>query len=1255
MAQQETFKREQPQEEVAATFAETRLATCGIPTLNSMSVRIERQRAKGMNCPPHLNSQKGWKALRREEIEAQIRAAVRRAYGSQELNLKAFELVQLDTPLIFSTLLLQLARTIQSVNVSCNSLRELDEAFVRAFPEMEILNCKENILVHLPFQALRDLRFLRVLNVSGNQLDNLSIDLPQAVAVFDAGRNRLRNVDYLHTLTNLVTLDLSHNSFELLPCGLVALTKLQSLTVDSNRLVTLATRPELRKQALDRRGWKATREVSEEEKQRARQEWRVEWDPSTNERVYFHSPSKRVTRVTPTCFQVQVPKLLLSTNQGPRTRSTLLQTFPLGWEIIVPSLSDPSTTLQFVNHCTRERFATIPEPLDHWEKLNHLHVLVLSNNHLFDLPPSIGKLKQLKRLEVNNNKLLTLPNELQGLEALETLHLSMNKLTRLPPSFSKLVHLTDVDLKFNRLCELPATFGNLQHLRMLDVRANILKELPSSFLALKRLETINLSENPALMKAGFPSEVLQAKDLAQFRWQLEEMLAIEKHQGVPPQPQARVIGIGAQCWSTDLHLNRELTRAIEVAKETHTLSLHWRGIEPTELPRIFFTMFDLQELRLSGQNLNVLPAEFEVFAKLRILELRENQICTIESRVFGSKSTQLSLGMGTTLEKLDFRYNRLNNLPETLDNCVKLQVLRVSHNVLDSLPKVMNGLSHTLVDLQLAHNQFLSSPPAISALKALERLDLSFNRLATLEMDFSHLSRLQVLHLSGNRLSELPLSLSVPPIRDLSIAGNHFATFPPVVTLLGTTLKRLDMQTNRLERLPINFGSALATLTHLESDGNPLRLPPAQVMRLGMKVIQRYLEKRQERVDEIVALLDAMGLYYDRTTFDRSVVQHLLPPQSSLPFLTSDHLTAFDCAVDTYVNGPFYLPPSFGNRRSFRRGVDLCHEMVLLTHFQLAQSHHRTVLTELLQLLTLLRQKRWADKTELRYDLQRPWGRRGELVDVFTVRQSLLFPKDDCEDRDAFPSIFQVIETRTQRGFPPEPFVAHQRTFQDVANALTEFVGPYGPIGIVHENVPLRCACNELLQYGKMHDPCRQRGFTIVSVLYSEDESERREVDDQMVREAQKDLLSNIRTFLETREGQEHFFDEVKRIKDTLRVQVKTLQKQLARYRTTVKLLVQRMQKQSSKSATLTDRNATIAKLEMAKARIQDMQMELVEKQDLSKGILPFDATSSTRCLRKQALRHDNKLFGRNATRRLAWGGVVHGMGGMDGRSSDTN
>ncbi|GMF39759.1 unnamed protein product [Phytophthora fragariaefolia] len=426
IAQEESFLRGQNDRKFTANFAETRLATCGIPVLNTMNVRIERQREQAKaklneispTKPP--TNKKLREAAHRQHLDTQIRSAVRRSYGSLELDLKSLELVHIPRVAVFTTLLMQLARSIRTVNASRNALREIPDSFVRAFPEVETLVYKENALARLPSRALGELRYLRVLNVSGNQLNALPLDLPTTLETLDASRNRLHEIQNLHALTRLITLDLSYNHFQLLPCGMVALNKLQTLVLSGNRLMTLAMRPPfLRTRRIDGDDDDGIAnpqdedkndidsEATEEEKEAARKQWRVEEDPITHDTVYYHLQSKRVTRTKPECFRVRIPKLHLPGNQvqpQKQDNRAFLERYPDGWEIILPSASDNSTALQFVNHCTGDIFYTIPPALDRWDGVDHLHLLNLSGNELLDLPSSFVSFRSVDTLQQYSNR-----------------------------------------------------------------------------------------------------------------------------------------------------------------------------------------------------------------------------------------------------------------------------------------------------------------------------------------------------------------------------------------------------------------------------------------------------------------------------------------------------------------------------------------------------------------------------------------------------------------------------------------------------------------------------------------------------------------------------------------------------------------------------------------------------------------------------------------------------------------------------------
>lgn len=432
IAKEEAYDRDRAADKFTATFVETRLATCGVPTLNIKSVLIERQRRnadktaavvpvdtvdhpEGSHSEPGLAQSSRQHNIKQRKAAAalvartiKVEEAIRRAYGSQVLDLKALELIHIP-PQVFGTMLRQLARLIRTVNVSRNALCEIPREFCLEFLEAETLLYKENSLDKLP-EDIAALAYLKHLNAECNQLMTLPLHLPKTIEVFNVSRNRLQRVPNLHALTRLVEMDLSYNLLQLLPNGIMALTKLKSLKLAGNRLVTLATLPRMACSTLDiieaasafdsGADGNPTGTVGDGDggdPEQEKKQWRVEVDPETNNSVYFHIPTRQVTRVKPKCFRIMIPTLRLPNNPkhlgatpDPMDKervAQLLKRFPEGWEIILGDAT--STQIQYLNHCTGETFTELSPELDRLGDLTYLHTLDVSGNQLQELPPSI--------------------------------------------------------------------------------------------------------------------------------------------------------------------------------------------------------------------------------------------------------------------------------------------------------------------------------------------------------------------------------------------------------------------------------------------------------------------------------------------------------------------------------------------------------------------------------------------------------------------------------------------------------------------------------------------------------------------------------------------------------------------------------------------------------------------------------------------------------------------------------------------------
>ncbi|XP_031271788.1 uncharacterized protein LOC116130176 [Pistacia vera] len=100
----------------------------------------------------------------------------------------------------------------------------------------------------------------------------------------------------------------------------------------------------------------------------------------------------------------------------------------------------------------------------------------------------------------------------------------------------------------------------------------------------------------------------------------------------------------------------------------------------------------------------------------------------------------------------------LNTLPPTLGLLTSLQRLDVANNKLTALPIEIGNLTK-LEDLQVNNNRISSIPSSVGNCTSLIEVDLSSNHLSELPDEFCSLHNLKALHISNNAMKSLPNSL----------------------------------------------------------------------------------------------------------------------------------------------------------------------------------------------------------------------------------------------------------------------------------------------------------------------------------------------------------------------------------------------------------------------------------------------------------------------------------------------------------------
>jgi len=189
----------------------------------------------------------------------------------------------------------------------------------------------------------------------------------------------------------------------------------------------------------------------------------------------------------------------------------------------------------------------------------------------------------------------------------------------------------------------------------------------------------------------------------------------------------------------------------------------------TEFPREIFTLADsLEVLNLSGNRLDSLPDDLPRLHRLRILFCSDNRFSEVPA----------VLGNCAELEMVGFKANRLENLPAT------------------ALPPKLRWLI-------LTDNRLEQLPDEVGACHRLQKLMLAGNRLGALPATLANCHRLELLRIAANRLPALPAwLLTMPRLSWLAFAGNPFSD-----AIEATALAQHPVPP--IEREHITFGEVL--------------------------------------------------------------------------------------------------------------------------------------------------------------------------------------------------------------------------------------------------------------------------------------------------------------------------------------------------------------------------------------------------------------------------------------------------------------
>jgi len=147
----------------------------------------------------------------------------------------------------------------------------------------------------------------------------------------------------------------------------------------------------------------------------------------------------------------------------------------------------------------------------------------------------------------------------------------------------------------------------------------------------------------------------------------------------------------------------------------------------------------------------------------------------------------------------------------------------------------------------------------------------------------------------------------------------------------------------------------------------------------------------------------------------------------------------------------------------------------------------------------------------------RPWGRKGEQAQVHIISWPAIInsaPKSSYH-HEGRPAIIDFV----RESLPPMPFPL---TIELLSDAVKLFSSPFGQVAEMEEIEFNKCDCVEEKKgrvRPSMHKPCRKTALVVLSSIYTSEEANRREEEDEVFMEMFEEIEEQIRFWVQTDEG----------------------------------------------------------------------------------------------------------------------------------------
>ena len=487
------------------------------------------------------------------------------------------------------------------------------------------------------------------------------------------------------------------------------------------------------------------------------------------------------------------------------------------------------------------------------------HLIEYRNQELRVMPESIYKTRQARVI----------------LTYLQVLDIARNKIVSLPESncFFNMPSLKKLDCSYNSISSIPDELFDCTELQVIDFYHNSLSMIPDRIEHLERLQKLNVAENAIMI---FPENLCKCD-------KLETLLCFKNQLETLPDN----FGTLTSLHTLDVSVNNliDFPRSIGGCTNLTSLKFAWNQVEVMQQGIAYCDKL----LYIDGSNnwLRFLPDNMmEHMSSINYLNFSFNKLTILPE----------TMGFMVGLQELDLSHNDIVNLPEKFGGMTSLINLNMEHNEIPFIPRSVGMLSN-LRTFFFRDNNLKTLPVEVGGLINLKHLDVSFNKMeGEFPQEIGCLNNLLVGDFSHNRLESIPMSVGgMTSLTKLDMSHNDVVEIAPTIGNM-LSLETLNLACNKIVELH-NRVSDAQSLTHLDLSGNAMERAPRELAKL---CCLKYLSVYNNRLTALPAEYGPMIRALDTFECGRNPFSTLKPKWSNKWEGRNMYTTAFQ---NGYTNG----------------------------------------------------------------------------------------------------------------------------------------------------------------------------------------------------------------------------------------------------------------------------------------------------------------------------------------------------------------